>query len=126
MYYKEKPAQYLQGCSQTHGKIRWDPLRAVVAAQDGSNSDFNLRHLLTLLLSPRMDSSSISSKFFVRVSRRQRPQKVPPPRLLPETRSLALSLSTFSMLTPEPMFTSRYGNRSLSAAQGHGLQGVGV
>jgi len=69
-----------------------------------------------LLLSPRMESSSISSKARTRVSRRQRPQKVPPPRLLPLTRWLDASLSTFRMLTPDPMFTSRYGYRSLSAA----------
>lgn len=74
------------------------------------------RTVLTLLLSPFMLSSSISSNPLQPVSRRHSPQKVPPPRWLPLTLSKAPSPSTFSMLTPEPMFTSRYGNRSESAA----------
>ena len=61
----------------------------------------------TLALSPRMLSSSISSNPRHRVSKRHRPQKVPPPRLLPLTRSYWPSPATWSMLTPEPMLTRR-------------------
>ena len=60
-----------------------------------------------LALSPRMLSSSISSKPRHLVSRRHRPQKVPPPSEEPLTREYCPSPVTFSMLTPLPIFTSR-------------------
>jgi len=63
----------------------------------------------TLELSPLALSSSISSKFLQPVSRRHSPQKVPPPKLLPLTLSNSPSPPTLSMLTPDPMLTSRYG-----------------
>lgn len=66
-----------------------------------------LMHQPTLLLSPRMLSSSISSKLLHLVSSLHRPQKVPPPRLLPLTLSYCPSPSTLSRETPDPMLTSR-------------------
>ena len=64
-----------------------------------------------------MLSSSISSKPRHLVSRRHRPQNVPPPSEEPLTRANCPSPVTFIMLTPLPMLTSKYGNRSESAVQ---------
>lgn len=60
-----------------------------------------------MLLLPRMLSSSISSKPRTRVSSLHKPQKVPPPRLLPLMRSYCPLPLTLIMLTPDPMLTSR-------------------
>ena len=65
----------------------------------------------TLLLSPPALHASIWSKSLSPVNRRHKPQKVPPPMFVPPTRSKP-SLSTLMMLTPEPIFTRRYGNKS--------------
>lgn len=74
---------------------------------------------LTCELLPCMLSSSISSKSLRPVSSRHKPQNVPPPTLLPDTRQYCPSPgpSTRMMDTPLPMLTSRYGNSSLSAAR---------
>jgi hypothetical protein len=57
-------------------------------------------------LLPLADSRSISSKSRKPVSKRHRPQNVPPPIALPLTR-LWPSASTLTTLTPEPMLTSK-------------------
>mmetsp|Transcript_11379 Transcript_11379/g.39567 ORF Transcript_11379/g.39567 Transcript_11379/m.39567 type:complete len:237 (-) Transcript_11379:449-1159(-) len=63
----------------------------------------------TFELSPRSLSASISSKLRTPVSSLHRPQKVPPPTLVPLTRLKLFSPSTRRMETPDPMFTRRYG-----------------
>ena len=44
------------------------------------------------------------------VNRLSRPHKVPPPRLVPLTRSNEPSSSTLMIDTPDPMLTSRHGS----------------
>jgi hypothetical protein len=44
------------------------------------------------------------------VSRLSKPHSVPPPRLVPDTRSNAPSSSTLIIDTPDPMLTSRHGS----------------
>ena len=50
------------------------------------------------------------SKVVAGVSRLSRPHNVPPPRLVPLTRSKVPSSFTLMTDTPEPIFTSKHGN----------------
>ena len=50
------------------------------------------------------------SKVVAGVSMLRRPHSVPPPKLVPLTRSNEPSSSTLTIDTPEPMFTSRHGS----------------
>src|SRR6266436_8122578 len=50
------------------------------------------------------------SKVVAGVNNDNKPHKVPPPRLVPLTRSNVPSPSTLMMETPDPMLTSRHGS----------------
>jgi hypothetical protein len=71
----------------------------------------------TFALFPPSALSSIRSKDVSPVMSDARPKKVPPPKLVPETRSHECSDRTRMKLTPEPTLTSKYGY-SMPASNG--------
>lgn len=52
----------------------------------------------------------LPSKLVAGVNKLSRPHNVPPPKLVPLTRSNAPSSSTLMIETPDPMFTSKQGS----------------
>ena len=82
----------------------------------------------TLLLSPRSNRSNISSKLLASVSRPSRPHRVPPPRLVPLTRSNFPDSSILRILTPEPILTSKQGSLGVGSLSNRGsyIGGVGL
>src|ERR1700677_4072792 len=87
----------------------------------------SLTSMSTAALSPASERANISAKMsgairtltekedtpsneVAGVSRDSKPHNVPPPRLVPLTRSNVPSSSTLMMETPDPILTSRHGN----------------
>mmetsp|Transcript_20178 Transcript_20178/g.51520 ORF Transcript_20178/g.51520 Transcript_20178/m.51520 type:complete len:207 (+) Transcript_20178:1815-2435(+) len=77
----------------------------------------------TFRLSPLSAIPSSSSKLDAEVSRRPRPQKVAPPKLVPDTLSYVPSPTTLTRETPLPTLTSKYGYMSFLSSPIDGRAG---
>ena len=70
----------------------------------------------TFALLPFYAFSMIFSNSLLPVSRFERPISVPPPIIVPETRSKELKSLTLIIDTPEPMLTSNLGNSNYDSS----------